>query len=309
MLLWALVSTLAAFEPDPLQAGKPWVLRGHTDVVVAMAFSPDGQSMATIARDKTLRLWDLSTGGVRHTVTFPHEQLNAVGFSGDGRWVAVGDLALQVSVVEVATGKVHRTLAHPDAAGEVALDREGALLAVAGVGDTGAVYELASGRRRFEFRGRTAQFSDDGKLLLTARTSGLVTVLDSKSGKIVRSIDVTPDKPLACMRGDASLVATWAPAGLDVKVWKGELKAPPQLLKGPVADLGRPQARVTGVALSPDGKRALVGGGDGLVRLWELDGPRVERVFDVERSAGVAWARAGGWIAVIDRSLVKLWKP
>ena len=40
-------------------------LRGHSDTVTCAAFSPDGQTLATGSRDRTVRLWDVRTGEPR----------------------------------------------------------------------------------------------------------------------------------------------------------------------------------------------------------------------------------------------------
>lgn len=308
MLALTLACALSAFEPDALLPGSPWALKGHTDSVLAIAFSPDGKLLASASRDRSVRLWDLATGQVKQTLAVPEEKPAALAFSRDGRWLAVGDLAMQVSVIELATGKVARTLAHPSGAGELALSADGGLLIVAGTTDTGAVYDVASGKRRFEFRGRTASLSADGKWLLTARSSGVVALVDLKTGKPVKAVDVTPEQPLATMTGDGKVIATWAPAGVDVKVWSAELK-PLGTYKGPVAEMGRPRATVMAVALSPDGQRVLIAGGDGLLRQWDRASNSVAKTWQVEHATAVVVSADGAWLAVADRAVIKLWKP
>jgi WD40 repeat protein len=38
------------------------LLKGHTDWIFAVAFSPDGTEAASFSRDRTLRLWNLAGG-------------------------------------------------------------------------------------------------------------------------------------------------------------------------------------------------------------------------------------------------------
>ena len=43
-------------------------LKGHTDTVRSISFSPDGKSLVSGSKDKTLRLWDINTSAQSRTV-------------------------------------------------------------------------------------------------------------------------------------------------------------------------------------------------------------------------------------------------
>jgi WD40 repeat protein len=58
-----------------------FILVGHTDSVMAVAFSPDGSLMATGGFDRTLRIWDISTGQCRARVEELPSHMSAVDWS------------------------------------------------------------------------------------------------------------------------------------------------------------------------------------------------------------------------------------
>jgi WD40 repeat protein len=43
-------------------------LRGHDGIVLALSFSPDGRSLASVGRDRTIRIWDIAAGQPRATL-------------------------------------------------------------------------------------------------------------------------------------------------------------------------------------------------------------------------------------------------
>jgi WD40 repeat protein len=63
-------------------------LEGHIDFVIAMVFSPDGQLLASVSRDRTVRLWDSATGSTVQTLKGYITEINAVAFSPDGQLLA-----------------------------------------------------------------------------------------------------------------------------------------------------------------------------------------------------------------------------
>ncbi len=65
-------------------------LTGYTEPVRSMAFSPDGNTLASGSDDQTIRLWDIETGQLKREFTAHTAGVNSVAFSPDGKILASG---------------------------------------------------------------------------------------------------------------------------------------------------------------------------------------------------------------------------
>src|SRR5439155_1269661 len=76
---------------DPATGETRVSLRGHTDFLApgAVAFAPDGQTLATGGKDGVVRLWDAVTGHLRFVLRGHPAEIHHVAFRPDGKALAV----------------------------------------------------------------------------------------------------------------------------------------------------------------------------------------------------------------------------
>ena len=137
---WFYVSRLC--DPDELAT-----LEGHTNSVTSVAFSPDGQRLASGSSDKTVKIWDSATGQELFDLKGHAATVSSVAFSPDGLRLASASRDKSVKIWDSATGKELLALkGHTDVVVSVTFSPDGQRLASGSGDQTVKIWDSATGK-------------------------------------------------------------------------------------------------------------------------------------------------------------------
>ncbi|MFH0901235.1 MAG: WD40 repeat domain-containing protein, partial [Pseudomonadota bacterium] len=164
-------------------------LVGHRDLVTSTVLSPDRRALASSSLDRTVLLWDRSTG--HHRVLGRHRDIvTAVAFSPDGRLVASGGHDATARLwqvgVEVEAADAEES-GHTNSVWSLDYSPDGGHLVSGALDKTVRTWEVRSGRQRMLLRGHQGvvagvAFSPDGKRIASASHDRSVRVWDLANG-------------------------------------------------------------------------------------------------------------------------------
>ena len=213
--------------------------------VMAVTFNPAGTLAAAGIRDRTVRIWNMTSRETVAVLRGHKGGVLAVAFSPDSRVIASGGHDDKVRIWDVASGQQI-----------LGLDVHLGLV-------------------------RSVGFSPDGSKLFSGSYDGTVRVWETGTGHLLNTINLGcgPIHALT-MSQDGRY---WA-AGCDdgtIVVWNTEEETKRRVLKGHSSDVktvGFIRA-VKAVALSSDAKILISGGTDETVRVWEVETGRILHVL------------------------------
>jgi WD40 repeat protein/tRNA A-37 threonylcarbamoyl transferase component Bud32 len=181
-----------------VDAGRKRKLAGHNAAVFDVAFSPDGQRLASASRDGTVKVWDVYEGSELLTCQGHTHTVMAVTFSADGARLASASFDWTAKLWDASTGRLLQTMTgHTQPVRDVAINPDGTRLATASNDRTIKLWDLASGRELLTLAGhtgwvRSVTFDPTGHFLVSASDDATVRVWDGRPQSSPQDRPVVP---------------------------------------------------------------------------------------------------------------------
>jgi len=269
LLLLFLCGWQLAAQQRPRTARPATTEPGHTDAVIGLAVSRDGKWLASASADKTVKLWNLTTGKAVRTFNGHTDKVWVVSFAPDGKAIASGSEDKSARIWQTATGRSLHVLSGKTEFRAVEFSPDGRWLATMS-GWNWTKWDTSTGEKMKESSApmtETIAVSPDGKwvgvagaalnpVLWHAETWGMERMVGRSraSGYSTVSVAFSPDaRFIAAGRG-----------GGEVGLWKIGPDEMVELFQGPT-DQGAVR-----LAFSPGGIHIAAGFSDQTVQVWKL---------------------------------------
>ena len=292
------VKTLKAFKERPEVAslvtqveqtlpgaGLIKTLSGHSSVINALTFSPDGRYVLSGSWDKTLKLWDPKNGTCIRTYQGYADYVKAACFNPDGSQFLSLSEDDTLRLWGTGSGKCLRVINADKSYGHhdktVQFSPDGKYAISAGGEAFFSLWETRDWTCVKTFRTQSTEhvysiaFSPDGSLALAGRGDGKINVWDIRSGKCLRTFQghqgrlsmvltlaFSPDGSRVLSGGYDHMIRLW-----DVATWDC------------IRELPGHRHKVGDIAFSPNGQFALSVSMDKTMRLWDLQKGACRRTF------------------------------
>lgn len=165
--------------------------------IMSVAWSPQGQLLASGHSDGKVRLWEWSSGQLRRVLRGHRGLLYQVVFSADGRWLASASADETARLWEVASGKELRCFqGHRFPVTGVALTPDSRRLVSVSQDWTVRLWDTATGRELRQFVGHKmplagVALSPRGRYAVTRYEDGFAQLWDLETGKRMNKLHLS----------------------------------------------------------------------------------------------------------------------
>lgn len=265
---------------------------GHKSSIMNLCFTRDSRYLVSASKDKTVRVWDVSTGEtVRvirgHIAPGSEGKIFAADLSNDDRLLAVGgwlgsytgnrpsteEGAHHIRLIDFQTGEVMGTFkGHANVIDGLAFSPDGNRLVSGGSDDRAIIWDTATFSAIHQLEGHTdnvyaVAFSPDGQRVATGSDDHTVKLWDARTGSLIRTLTGHTERVRTVVFTPDGRYLLSGSRDKTVRLWRGDTG---DFIKV----LGTSNRHIRGLSVTPDSTRVVTG------HAWR-SGPRVSHVFEI----------------------------
>ncbi|EAW36442.1 CHAT domain-containing protein [Lyngbya sp. PCC 8106] len=289
-------------------------LEGHRSGVQTVAFRPDGEMMATVSWDGTVKFWQPDGSLLNRPWLNNLKNISAVAFSPDSKIIATAS-GKTVTLWNLNGKMLNRLEGHKYTVVALAFSPDSQIIATAS-GDAasgqgavqlwrqdGTLLKTLEDQKNsnLDFQ-LTVAFSPDGKMIASGGWHGALRLWKKDGTSITHTL----------LGADAINTVSFSPNSQIIATGTANGSVYIHQVDGTLATtFSGDKDGVWGVSFSPNGEIIATAGSDRTVKLWKLDGTLVNTLQGHRNVVlAVAFSRQGSMIAsASDDGTIKLWKP
>ncbi len=277
------------------------IKRIHTRRVGNIAFSPDGETIATEETDETAYLWDMKIDIPKHL----NGLLTEIDTTLWGMKIDRPKLSFKGHTAQIAC---------------IAFSPDGKTFATGGFDNTLRLWDTTTGKAKIikEHKGwvESLAFSPDGKTIASGSTDATLHLWDSHTGaekRVIRLSNTEPFEENQAMRGGGKSIVdiafspdgkTIAAAAYDPNIYLWDVDTGK---REPFPHTHR--RSIVTLAFSPDGKLFVTADAEGIMKIYDISGKKLLRMFDIgnSRVGNLEFIMDGKILISVCSGVITLW--
>ncbi|KKF92248.1 Vegetative incompatibility protein HET-E-1 [Ceratocystis platani] len=170
-------------------------LEGHGAYVRSVVFSNGGRRLASGSDDKTVKIWDATSGACLQTLEGHGDAVTSAVFSNDGRLLASGSSDKTIKIWDPTSGAcLHSLEGHDERVASVVFSNNGRRLASGSSDKTVKIWDATSSLCLQTLEGHdnavnSVVFSKDGQRLASGSEDKTVKIWDATSGVCLQTLE------------------------------------------------------------------------------------------------------------------------
>ena len=167
------------------------ILGDFSNDVNIIEFSPDCSTLVTVALNNTVRIIDVTTGGLLHLIKNHADMVNSVKYSSDGKIIVTASSDKTACIFDVYSGKLKHILNHNENVYSAEFSPDGKNIVTRASDNTARIWDVISGKLLYNLDGpdlvESVNYTCDGKVIVTTYLLDERKIWDAKTGKLLKN--------------------------------------------------------------------------------------------------------------------------